>query len=209
MLGGTFDPPHLGHLVAAEEARVQLNLARVVFVPAGTPPHKLNEPVTPVEHRVEMVMRAVASNPYFSVSLIDVERPGPSYTVEMLQRLREQWGDDTELYFIMGMDSLADMPNWHKPQQIVKLCRLAVVSRPGYEADLGQLEAVIPGITSRVNYVSMPLLEISSTELSRRVHQGQTIRYYVPAEVEAYIRTHRLYGHARSNEKSVAKIRGK
>jgi nicotinate-nucleotide adenylyltransferase len=193
VLGGTFDPPHIGHLVAAEEARVRLHLERVLFVPAGMPPHKLDEPVTPVEHRLEMVTRAVASNPYFTVSRVDVDRPGPSYTVDTLRLLREQWGDDVEFYFIMGIDSLADLPNWHEPQRIIELCRLAVVDRPGYDAHIESLERILPGLSRRVEFVPMPQLEISSTELAERVRQGLPIRYQVPPAVEEYIYTHRLY----------------
>jgi len=193
VLGGTFDPPHIGHLVAAEEARVQLKLGWVVFVPAGMPPHKLDEPVTPAVHRVEMITRAIASNPHFFVSLVDVGRPGPSYTVQMLQALREQWGAGTEMYFIMGMDSLADLPTWHKPEHLVELCRLAVVGRPGYDVNMDELNAILPGIEKKVHYVNMPLLEVSSTDLVCRVQQGRPIRYYVPTEVEVYIRTHGLY----------------
>ncbi|MFQ5342578.1 MAG: nicotinate-nucleotide adenylyltransferase [Anaerolineae bacterium] len=193
VFGGTFDPPHIGHLAAAEEARTQLNLARVVFVPAGTPPHKLGEPVTSATHRVEMITRAVASNPHFFVSLIDVERPGPSYTVGLLKVLRERWGADTEIHFIMGMDSLADMPTWHRPEEVVALCRLAVVGRPGYDANLEELGQVIPGLSRNVDFVSMPLLDVSSTDLRRRAGHGQTLRYYVPAEVETYILAQGLY----------------
>ncbi len=193
VMGGTFDPPHIGHLVAAEEARVRLRLERVLFVPAGIPPHKLDEPVTPVEHRLEMVTRAVASNPYFTVSRVDVDRPGPSYTVDTLRLLRGEWGDDVELYFIMGIDSLADLPNWHEPQRIIELCRLAVVDRPGYDAHIESLERILPGLSRRVEFVPMPQLEISSTDLAERVRQGLPIRYQVPPAVEAYIYTHRLY----------------
>lgn len=193
VLGGTFDPPHIGHLVAAEEARVRLHLERVYFVPAGTPPHKMDEPVTPVEHRLEMVTRAIASNPYFVVSRVDVDRPGPSYTVDTLALLRQQLGADTELYFILGIDSLADLPNWREPQRIIELCHLAVVDRPGYDADISSLERVLPGLSRRVEFVPMPQLEISSTELVERVRQGLPIRYQVPAAVEEYIYAHRLY----------------
>ncbi|RME44778.1 MAG: nicotinate-nucleotide adenylyltransferase [Chloroflexi bacterium] len=193
VFGGTFDPPHIGHLVAAEEARVQLGLAQVVFVPAGTPPHKLGEPVSPVTHRVEMITRAVASNPHFLVSLVDVERPGPSFTVDMLRTLRDQWPADTEIYFIMGEDSLEDLPTWHAPEQLLELCRLAVVNRPGYEAHMDELEVIIPGLSQKVDTVAMPLLDVSSTDLRGRVRQGRPLRYYVPAEVEAYIRAHDLY----------------
>jgi len=193
VFGGTFDPPHIGHLAAAEEARTQLNLARVVFVPAGMPPHKLGEPVTSATHRVEMITRAVASNPHFFVSLIDVERRGPSYTVGMLKVLKERWGADTEITFIMGMDSLADMPAWHRPEEVVALCRLAVVGRLGYDANLEELEQVIPGLSRKVDFVSMPLLDVSSTDLRRRAGHGQTLRYYLPAEVETYILALCLY----------------
>lgn len=193
VLGGTFDPPHIGHLVAAEEARLQLGLERVVFVPAGMPPHKLDEPVTVATHRVEMITRAVASNPHFFVSLVEVERPGPSHSVDTLRLLRDQWGAGVEISFIVGIDMLVDLPNWHQPQQLVELCWLAVVDRPGYEVDVGELEDIIPGIAEKVDRVSMPLLDVSSTDLRRRARQGRTIRYYVPAEVEAYIQAHRLY----------------
>lgn len=193
VLGGTFDPPHLGHLVAAEEARMQLNLERVVFVPAGTPPHKLGEPVTDATHRVEMITRAVASNPHFFVSLIEVERSGPSHSVDTLRLLRDRWGSDTEIFFIMGVDMLADLPNWYKPQQVVELCRLAVVDRPGHQVDLSELDNMIPGVARRVDQVSMPLLAVSSTDLRHQVRQGRSIRYYVPAAVETYIQAHHLY----------------
>lgn len=193
VLGGTFDPPHVGHLILAEEAREQLGLERVFLVPAGTPPHKLDEPMTSADHRVEMTRRAVAANPHFFVSLVDVERPGPSYTVETLRLLHERWGAETGIYFIVGMDMLADLPNWRKPRQVVELCRLAAANRPGYEADVSQLEAAIPGISGKIDYLTMPLLEVSGTDLRQRAREGRTLRYYVPAAVEAYIQAHRLY----------------
>ncbi len=193
VLGGTFDPPHIAHLIAAEEARVQLNLQRVFFMPAGTPPHKLGEDITSGEHRVEMVRRAVASNPHFCVSLVDVERSGPSYTVETLHLLRERWGAGPEIYFIVGMDMLADLSNWRQPREVVSLCRLAVVDRPGFDVSMEELESMLPGISCSVESVSMPLLNVSSTGLRRRVREGRTIRYYVPANVEAYIQAHGLY----------------
>lgn len=193
VFGGTFDPPHIGHLAAAEEARVRLDLERVVFVPAGVPPHKLDGSVTSSTHRVEMITRAVASNPHFCVSLVDVERPGPSYTVRLLRALRDLWEPDTTIYFIMGVDSLVDLPNWQAPEQLVKLCRLAVVERPGYHADMEALAQIIPGLERKVDRVPMPLLDISSTELRNRVRSGQTIRYYVPPEVEAYVQAYALY----------------
>lgn len=193
VLGGTFDPPHIGHLAAAEEVRTQLHLERMLFVPAGTPPHKVGDPITPAHHRVEMIRRAVASNPHFFVSLIDVERPGPSYSVDTVRLLREKWDADTGIFFVIGMDMLADLPNWREPQRLVELCRLAVVNRPGYEVDMEKLEAAIPGLAEKMERVAMPLLEISGTALRRRIRGGRTIRYYVPAEVEAYVQAQGLY----------------
>lgn len=193
ILGGTFDPPHMGHLVAAEEARAQLALERVLFVPAGTPPHKQGEPVTPATHRLEMVARAIADNPYFFVSLVDIFRTGPSYTVETVRQFREQWGAAVTIYFIMGMDSLHDLPTWHRPQELVRLCRLAVVERPGYTVDLKALDEIIPGVADKVDFVPIPRLEISSTDLRERQRQGRSLRYFVPATVEAYIQAHGLY----------------
>ena len=193
VFGGTFDPIHLGHLVAGQEVCSQLGLEKVLFVPTGIPPHKLNAKVTAVEHRVAMVELAIASNPCFELSRVDVDRPGPSFTVDTLQLLLAQWPPNTESYFIMGLDSLAEITTWHRPERLIQLCRLAVVGRPGYKADLSELEAVLPGITSRVVCVPMPWLEISSTDLHRRVRRGTPIKYLVPEAVERYIYQHGLY----------------
>jgi nicotinate-nucleotide adenylyltransferase len=196
VLGGTFDPIHIGHLVAAEEVRAQLRLDRVVFVPAGLPPHKLTDDVTSVAHRLAMVNLAVASNPYFTVSHVDIDRFGPCYTVDTIELLRDEWGqaaDNVELYFIMGSDSLADIPIWHKPERLIRLCRLAVVGRPGYQVDMEELERSLPGITSRVHFVHSPQLDISSTDIQRRVREGLPIKYQVPEAVEDYIYEHELY----------------
>ncbi len=193
VLGGTFDPIHFGHLVAAEEVRAQLALDRVVFVPAGLPPHKLTEAITAVEHRLAMVKLAIASNPYFTVSGVDIDRFGPCYTVDTMQLLRDDWGSGVELYFIMGSDSLADIPTWHQPQRLIRLCRLAAVERPGYRVDMEQLERLLPGITARTHFVNSPQLDISSTDLQRRVREGLPIKYQVPEVVEDYIYQHGLY----------------
>ena len=193
VIGGTFDPIHYGHLAAAEEARVRVNLERVLFVVARVPPHKLDEEVTLAEHRLAMVSLAIASNPYFEVSTVDMERPGPSYTVDTISILQEQSGQETELYFIMGMDSLAELPAWHEPQRLIRLCRLVAVKRPGFQMDLDQLEASLPGISSQVQIIDMPEVDISSTELQERVRDGLPIKYQVPEEVETYINEHHLY----------------
>lgn len=191
VLGGTFDPIHYGHLAAAEEARAKLGLREVVFVVAGVPPHKLDEEITPAEDRYAMVELAIASNPHFSVSRIDIDRPGPSYTVDTIALLRQKWTE--EIYFIMGMDSLMEIDTWHQPQRLIQLCRLVAVERPGFVPDLERLEAVLPGITARTEIIDMPEVDISSTDLQRRVREGLPIKYQVPPEVEEYIDKHRLY----------------
>jgi nicotinate-nucleotide adenylyltransferase len=193
VLGGTFDPIHIGHLVAAEEVRAQLRLDRVVFVPAGLPPHKLTEHLLPVEHRLAMVKLAIASNPYFTVSRVDIDRFGPCYTVDTIELLRDEWGGEVELYFIMGSDSLADILTWHRTERLIRLCRLAVMERPGYRVDVEELERLLPGITSRIHFINSPQLDISSTDIQRRVRQGLPIKYQVPQAVEDYIYEHELY----------------
>ena len=193
VIGGTFDPIHYGHLAAAEEARVRMNLERVLFVVARVPPHKLDEEVTPVEHRLAMVSLAIASNPDFAISTVDVDRPGPSYTVDTVSILQEQWGHETEIHFIMGVDSLLELPTWHQPQRLIQLCRLVAVRRPGFEIDMAQLEASLPGISSRAEIIDMPEMDISSTDLQQRAREGLPIKYQVPEEVERYINDHELY----------------
>jgi len=193
VIGGTFDPIHYGHLAAAEEARVRMNLERVLFVVAGLPPHKLDEEVTPVEHRLAMVSLAIASNPLFEISRVDVDRPGPSYTVDTISILRERWGQETEILFIMGLDSLVELPTWHQPQRLIQLCRLVVVRRPRFEIDMAELEASVPGISSRMEIIDMPEVDISASELQQRVREDLPIKYQVPEEVERYIEEHELY----------------
>jgi len=193
VFGGTFDPVHIGHLVAAEETRVQLSLERVVFVPAGLPPHKLANHISPVAHRLAMVQLAIASNPYFTVSRVDIDRFGPCYTVDTMELLRDEWGPGTELYFIMGSDSLADILTWHKPERLIRLCRLAVVKRPGYDVDIEELDRLLPGIASRVRFINSPLIDVASCDIRRRVREGLSIKYQVPEVVEKYIYEHGLY----------------
>ncbi len=194
ILGGTFDPIHLGHLVAAEQARCALKLDRVLFVPAGQPPHKPLAGVSDAVHRVRMVQLAIASNPCFELSLVDVDRPGRSYTVETLEIVRRQLPVGTELYFIAGMDSLQDLIKWREPEKLIRLCKLAIVNRPPYPAvDLQSLERQLPGISGRVEMVRMPGIFISSSDLQERVAAGMSIRYLVPETVERYLYDAGLY----------------
>lgn len=193
VLGGTFDPIHYGHLVIAEEARVRLQLDRVIFVPAKTPPHKLQQRYSPAQHRLHMVQRAIASNPYFAVSDVELTRPGLSYTVDTLAILQQEFGPAAELYFLMGMDSLAGLLSWHRPADIIARAYLAVAVRPGYQVDLETLEGALPGVSERMRLLEIPAIGISSRELRQRVRAGLPIRYQLPDSVEAYIREHNLY----------------
>lgn len=193
VLGGTFDPPHIGHLILGEYAVDALALTKLLFVPAADPPHKHNESKTPVEHRLRMLELALADNPRFEISRVDIDRPGPHYSVDMIQIIKEQY-PSAEVYFVMGGDSLRDLPTWHRPADLIYLCKLAVMQRPGIEADAGGHEAILPGITGRVVKINAPLIEISSTEIVTRLAQSKSIRYQVSDAVREYIMSHRLYG---------------
>ena len=193
VLGGTFDPIHHGHLVAAQEAWWQLSLEKVLFVPAGLPPHKRGRRVSDAAHRLRMVELAIAGKPHFAVSRVDLERHGPSFTLDTLLLLRKEVGPEETLYFIEGADSLADILQWHRPQGILELCELAVVRRPGVTIDLAKLEARLPGLASKVHWVEMPWLDISSSDIRSRVKQGRPITYLVPDSVEAYVSELALY----------------
>jgi nicotinate-nucleotide adenylyltransferase len=192
ILGGTFDPVHHGHLVAAQETFYQLNLDQVLFVPAGSPPHKPSRPITATRHRLRMVELAIGDRPCFGLSHVDVERPGPHYSADTLRLLRDEWPGAT-LFFIVGSDLLTGILSWHEPQRIVELAELAAVQRPGPQPDLDRLEAALPGLRERLHPVEMPLLDISSTDLRQRVREGRPITYLVPPEVESYIAEHELY----------------
>lgn len=197
VLGGTFDPIHYGHLVIAEEVYHALNLAEMVFVPAGHPPHKPDTLATTTQHRLAMLELAIASNAHFSISRVDLERPGPSYTVDTLRLLRQQWGEQTAIYFLIGWDSLEDLLIWHDPAGVLaQLTYLVAVRRPGYQEESGyraSLEARLPGIKQRLLVVPAPQLEISSTDLRTRVAEGRPIKYQLPESVEQYIEQNRLY----------------
>lgn len=193
VLGGTFDPPHIGHLILAEEAWWQLGLDRVLLVPAGDPPHKRGAPLSAAAHRVRMVELAIADNPHFELSRVDVDRPGPHYTIDMIHLLRRQLGPETEIFFLMGLDSLAELPNWHRAADLIAACRLAALTRPAVELDWERLERQLPGIRERVVLLNMPELEIASHVLQQRVRAGRPIRYQVLPAVEKYVREKGLY----------------
>jgi len=192
IFGGTFDPVHLGHLIAAADLRAAIGLDAVLFVPAGKPPHKSDAVISEDRHRLAMLELAVAGNPAFRVDPIDMERDGPSYTADLLALLGERLGP-ADLWFLMGEDSLRDLPTWRTPGRIAELARLGVARRPGIDADLDRVIAEVPGARGRVDLVETPLIGISATDLRARVASGATIAYQVPAAVERYVTEHRLY----------------
>ena len=197
MFGGTFDPPHYGHLVAAQEAAWRLALARVVFLPARQNPLKVGEPISAADDRLRMVERALADDPRFVVSRLDLDRPPPSYTVDLLRLLQtdEQVGPEADLFFLAGADLLPELPAWHRPAEVLQRATLVAVVRPGWPTP--DVEAVIRAFpTARGRIVALPIpgVDISSTEIRRRVRAGQPIRYLTPVAVEAYIRARGLYG---------------
>jgi nicotinate-nucleotide adenylyltransferase len=192
VLGGTFDPIHIGHLIVAEEARIKLGLAKVLFVPAGQPWLKQDRGITPAVHRVEMVRRAIADNPYFKLSTLEVDRPGSSYTVDTLGVLQEQLGSGASLFFIVGRDTLAELPLWKEPRKVIQLCRLVVPPRLG-SRDLRHLEEAIPGLLERVIQLDMPVIGISSSEIRQRITRGLSVRYLVPPGVERYVTEQGIY----------------
>jgi nicotinate-nucleotide adenylyltransferase len=188
LMGGTFDPPHLAHLAIAEAAREHFELERVIWIPAGDPPHK-PQSITPQEHRYAMTLLATADNPHFEVSRLELEREGPSFTLLTLEHY-DHTHKGYELFFIIGADSLQELMTWHRPEEIVKLARLIAVTRPGSELTLGTLPQEF---ATRIELLPQPGLAISSTDIRQRVAAGKDARYLTPAPVEAYFRKHRLY----------------
>ncbi|MGQ9907482.1 MAG: nicotinate-nucleotide adenylyltransferase [Candidatus Flexifilum sp.] len=192
VLGGTFDPPHIGHLILAEAAREALRADRILFVPAGDPPHKQGDTRLPVEHRLAMLTCAIDGDAHFAISRVDLDRPGPHYTADTMHLLHRQY-PHAELYFIMGGDSLRDLPRWHRPQELIRTCRFAVMRRTDVPADPHMHDQILPGLAERVVMIDAPLIGLSSTDIVERIRAGRSIRYLVPEPVEAYIRQHRLY----------------
>ena len=194
LLGGTFDPIHNGHLAVAEEVKDRLDLNEVLFVPAGQPWLKADTPVSPVEHRVAMVRLAIAGIDKYSLSTMEVEREGPSYTLDTLAEIWRRLGSGDEVYFVLGWDGLYQLPRWHAPERIIRLCRLVAVPRPGaIRPDLAALEDSIPGLPERVIMLDKPQVDISASDIRERVARGVSITGLVPKVVEDYIREQGLY----------------
>ena len=193
IFGGTFDPPHLGHLILAAEACTQLGLERLLWVLTPDPPHKQGQSIVPIEHRLKMVQLAITGNPQFELSTVDLIRPGPHYALDTVQILAGQ-NPGKKLVYLMGGDSLRDLPAWHRPADFVSACDLiGVMRRPGDTVDLAELEKILPGLASKVRFVKAPLLDIAAHEIRRRVAEGKPFRYFLSGQVYTYIIKHNLY----------------
>ena len=193
IFGGTFDPPHLGHLILAAEARAQLNLERLLWVLTPDPPHKQGQSIAPLEHRLEMVKLAIANDPQFEISEVELTRAGPHYALDTVHILAGQ-NPGVNLVYLMGGDSLRDLPHWHRPADFISACHLiGVMRRPGDTVELAALEKSLPGLRSKVRFVEAPLLDIAAREIRRRIADKQPFRYFLPERVYEYIDSHGLY----------------
>lgn len=194
VMGGTFDPIHIGHLVTAEAVRLEYDLERVIFIPASQPPHKQNSLVTKALHRYIMTAMATYSNPFFFVSDIELNRPGPSYTIDTIKSLIAEYGASTDFYFITGIDAVQDLPTWHNVEELLTLCHFVAATRPG---GVSTIDNVINYFGAkgreRIHRLATPELEISSTDIRDKVRKGLSIKYIVPESVENYIWKERLY----------------
>jgi len=192
IMGGTFDPIHYGHLRAADEAHAAFDLSEVIFVPTGQPPHKTGGRVSPSEHRYMMTVLATVDCPYFSVSRIEIDKTGKSYTIDTLRQLKAMPEySDTEFYFITGLDAVMDIVSWKNPEEIMSLCKFVAVNRHGYTYK--RMEELPQDLRSAIVSLEIPLLAISSTELRDRIRRDRSIRFLVPPSVEHYIRKYSLY----------------
>lgn len=192
IFGGTFNPPHIGHLILAETAADNLELDRVYFVPAAEPPHKVGMPRAPVEDRVRMVAVSIAGNDRFKLSRKDVDRPGPHYAVDMLKLFRDEY-PDADLFFLMGSDSLRDLLAWHNPEGIIEMAELVVMQRPSIYPDLASLTKELPALLSRLYFLNAPEIEVSSTQIVNLLKEKRSVRYRVVPDVLEYLMEHKLY----------------
>ena len=193
LFGGTFDPPHLGHLVLAAEAVSQFKLDKVLWVLTPDPPNKLGSPITPLVHRLPMLQGMIAHDPSFEISRIEIDRPGPHYTIDTVRLLVKQ-NEGAEIYLLIGGDSLWDLPNWRLSLDLVtEVSKIGVMRRPGDYTDLAPLEAKLPGVTAKVHFIEALLQPVASREIRRRVASGEMYRYYLAPQVYDYIEENKLY----------------
>ena len=195
-MGGTFDPIHFGHLVTAEEALVQFNLDRVIFMPTGVPALKADENITPAEDRYLMTVLATGTNPDFEVSRMEVDREGLTYTVDTLRALRNTHGASTQLFFVTGADAVWDIVSWRDAEEVADLATFIAATRPGYDLDAARTAHEDAETRFRIEYVQVPALAISSTDIRNRVRDRRPIRYLTPEPVVAYIEKRGLYREA-------------
>ena len=195
IFGGTFDPIHNGHLVTAEHVRVTMRLERVLFIPAGQPWFKANCPVTEARHRLEMVKLALAQNPKFDVSDVEVRREGPTYTIDTLTALREEMGEAVELYVILGIDALNELHRWRAPREVLDMATIVGVARPDADVvDRSALESIRSGASEEIAFVDGPRVDISAASVRQRMVDGLPVDGLIPQIVHKYIEGHGLYG---------------
>ena len=193
VLGGTFDPPHIGHLVLADIGRWALDLEKVLWVVTANPPHKPDAPISSIEDRITMVEMALGDDPGFELSYADIDRPGPHYAIDTLRWLNERY-DGVDFVYLMGADSLMDLPTWHDPMGFLEICGvLGVMRRPGVEVDMLELEFELPGVTGKVTFFDAPLLGISGQDIRRRVRNREPFRYLLPQAIVEFIEEKGLY----------------
>jgi nicotinate-nucleotide adenylyltransferase len=193
IFGGTFDPPHLGHLILADEAFHQLNLDRLLWVLTPDPPHKLDKSITPLQHRLDMLLTAISGNPHFELCSVDMDRIGPHYAVDTIRILSEKYPGD-EWVYLMGGDSLRDLHTWRNPQEFIhSLAAVGVMVRPGILVNLQELDQKIPGVRAKVRLIDAPLVDVSASDIRKRVAKGNPFRYYVPPDVYQIIIDRDLY----------------
>ncbi len=193
LFGGTFDPPHLAHLLLASEAAYQFKLSRVLWTLTPNPPHKPNQRITPLEHRLAMLKLTIADDPLFELSRLEMDRPSPHYSVDTIRLLAAQ-EPNADIVLLIGGDSLYDLPTWHSPSDLIAAVhQIGVMRRPGDSIDLSALESLLPGLKDKVRFVETLIQEVSSSEIRRRVADGEPYRYYVPVPVYHYIVEHGLY----------------
>ena len=193
LFGGTFDPPHIGHLILASEAVHQFGLSRLLWMLAPDPPHKLDQSITPLPHRLEMLQRMISDNPTFEVSYLEINRPGPHYTIDTVRLLAQQ-EPNADVFLLLGGDSLRDLPTWRFCADLVAaVTKIGVMRRPGDPFDMPALEAKISGLTAKVTFIDAPLQNISSSDLRRRIANKEAYRYYLFPPVYQYIENNHLY----------------
>ncbi|MFN3490608.1 MAG: nicotinate-nucleotide adenylyltransferase [Anaerolineales bacterium] len=191
--GGTFDPPHIGHLIFAGEALFQFNLNRLLWALTPDPPHKQEKPITPLEHRLPMLQSMIAHNPKFEISRLEIDRPGPHYTIDTINLLKQQ-EPDAEIILLIGGDSLADLPTWRLASDLITaVSKLGIMRRPSDFTTLAEIESKLPGIAQKIHFIDALLQPVSSSELRRRIKSGEMARYYLPPEVFDYIEKNHLY----------------